>query len=57
MQGSDYYFNNSVYQPRAWSPPRGTKVIGQIYICHGFTEHMENYNGVAEHLSSKAALK
>ena len=38
---------------RVWSPPRGTKVVGLIYICHGFTEHMGNYNGVAEYLSAK----
>ena len=35
----------------SWSPPLGTKVIGLVYICHGFTEHMANYNGVAEFLS------
>ena len=28
-------------------------MIGMIYICHGFTEHMANYNGVGEFLSSK----
>ena len=23
-------------------------VLGLVYICHGFTEHMANYNGLGE---------
>ena len=36
---------------RSWSPPKDKEIIGLVYICHGFTEHMGNYNGVGEFLS------
>ena len=36
---------------RSWSPPSGTRTIGLVYICHGFTEHMGMYNGLGEFLS------
>jgi acylglycerol lipase len=37
---------------RRWSPPKGTKVRAVAFICHGFTEHLGNYNSVGEYLSS-----
>lgn len=40
-----------VLMRRSWSPPEGTETIGLVYICHGFTEHMANYNGLGETLS------
>lgn len=39
-----------VLMRRSWSPPANTPIIGLVYICHGYTEHMVRH-GLLFHLS------
>ncbi len=46
-------YNGASFHTRSWSPPAGITPIGNLLFVYGFSEHLSNYDSLAEYFCPK----